>query len=88
MLGQHVQMGHDSQPWRGGEKNTALGAECLQRSRTVADLHVDHVRLYGVDHIPQRLQPFSDRAGALVIWRERQLGMERGKARSVTDPKA
>lgn len=27
-------------------------------------------------------------AGALVIWRERQLGMERGKARSVTDPKA
>jgi len=27
-------------------------------------------------------------AGALVIWRERQLGLERGKARSVTDPKA
>ena len=27
-------------------------------------------------------------AGTLVIWRERQLGMERGKARSVTDPKA
>ena len=27
-------------------------------------------------------------AGALVIWRERQLGMERGKARYVTDPKA
>ena len=27
-------------------------------------------------------------AGALVIWRERQLGMERGEARSVTDPKA
>lgn len=27
-------------------------------------------------------------AGGLVIWRERQLGMERGKARSVTDPKA
>jgi drug/metabolite transporter (DMT)-like permease len=27
-------------------------------------------------------------AGVLVIWRERQLGVERGKARSVTDPKA
>lgn len=27
-------------------------------------------------------------AGALVIWREHQLGLERGKARSVTDPKA
>ncbi len=27
-------------------------------------------------------------AGALVIWRERQLGLERGKARAVTDPKA
>jgi drug/metabolite transporter (DMT)-like permease len=26
--------------------------------------------------------------GALVIWRERQLGLERGKARSVSDPKA
>ena len=26
--------------------------------------------------------------GALVIWRERQLGMERPKTRSVTDPKA
>jgi hypothetical protein len=23
----------------------------------------------------------------VVIWRERQLGLERGKARSVTDPK-
>ncbi|MFD2738295.1 DMT family transporter [Sulfitobacter aestuarii] len=27
-------------------------------------------------------------AGALVIWRESQLGMDRSKARSVTDPKA
>ncbi|MGB3247257.1 MAG: DMT family transporter [Sulfitobacter sp.] len=27
-------------------------------------------------------------AGGLVIWRERQLGVERGKVRSVTDPKA
>lgn len=27
-------------------------------------------------------------AGVLVIWREHQLGLERGKARSVTDPKA
>jgi drug/metabolite transporter (DMT)-like permease len=27
-------------------------------------------------------------AGGLVIWRERQLGMDRSKARSVTDPKA
>ena len=27
-------------------------------------------------------------AGTLVIWRERQLGLERAKARSVTDPKA
>jgi drug/metabolite transporter (DMT)-like permease len=26
--------------------------------------------------------------GALVIWRERQLGLERGKVRSVSDPKA
>ncbi|MEM8578825.1 MAG: DMT family transporter [Pseudomonadota bacterium] len=26
--------------------------------------------------------------GALIIWRERQLGLERGKARQVTDPKA
>jgi drug/metabolite transporter (DMT)-like permease len=26
--------------------------------------------------------------GVLIIWRERQLGLERGKARSVTDPKA
>tara|TARA_R110002124_G_scaffold146126_6_gene311377 strand:- start:249 stop:1184 length:936 start_codon:yes stop_codon:yes gene_type:complete len=27
-------------------------------------------------------------AGALVIWRERQLGMERGKVRAVSDPKS
>ncbi len=27
-------------------------------------------------------------AGALVIWRERQLGLERGRVRQVTDPKA
>ena len=27
-------------------------------------------------------------AGVLVIWREHQLGLERGKARSVSDPKA
>jgi drug/metabolite transporter (DMT)-like permease len=27
-------------------------------------------------------------AGGLVIWREKQLGMERGKVRSVTDPKS
>lgn len=27
-------------------------------------------------------------AGALVIWREHQLGLERGKTRAVTDPKA
>ncbi|MGJ5619490.1 DMT family transporter [Sulfitobacter sp. MF3-043] len=26
--------------------------------------------------------------GVLIIWRERQLGLERGRARSVTDPKA
>jgi drug/metabolite transporter (DMT)-like permease len=26
--------------------------------------------------------------GILIIWRERQLGLERGRARSVTDPKA
>ena len=27
-------------------------------------------------------------AGALVIWRERQLGMERSKVRAVSDPKS
>ena len=25
--------------------------------------------------------------GVLIIWRERQLGLERGRARAVTDPK-
>ena len=27
-------------------------------------------------------------AGVLVIWRERQLGMERAKVRAVSDPKS